>query len=62
MPSIVAVMVAGIGVLLLATVGISDAVGVAVNVCVTVGLGQPIGMPHGVADGISRRAGGLVLL
>jgi len=62
MPGIVAVAVSGKGVLLLGAVGVCEAVGVAVNVCEAVGLGQPAGMPHGVADGISRRAGGLVLL
>ena len=58
-PGIVAVAVAGNGVLLFATVGVCDAFGVAVNVGEA---GQSAGLLHGVAAGISRGAGGLVLL
>ena len=62
MPGMVAVAVAGKGVLLLATVGVIDAGGVAVSVNVAVGLGQPSGISQGGGGLISCGVGGLVLL
>ena len=62
MPGMVAVVVAGNGVLLFATVGVIDTVSVAVNVRDAVGLAQPVGIPQGVGLGILRGAGGFVLL
>ena len=62
MPGMVAVAVAGKGVLLLATTGVNDAMGVAVNGSVAVGIGQPSGISQEGGGLISRGVGGLVLL